>query len=181
VYANVSIKHAILALLEIDQGSGYDLVTRFNNSIGSFWSATHQQVYKELAALAEAGWVEFEEVGQAGKPDKKIYRLTSAGVEELKRWLHLPVKPLKVKYPFLIKIFAGDHLPPADLLQAIVENEQEHREALNAYLSLERWIKRLPDDELRKYRLPYATMKLGMKVECAWLEWSEEMKRELAP
>lgn len=176
----MSIKHAILALLEIDEGSGYDLVTRFNNSIGSFWSASHQQVYKELAALAGAGWVEFDEIEQIGKPAKKIYRVTGAGLEELKLWLQKPVKPLKVKYPFLIKIFAGDHLPKEQLLQAIEDNEQEHRTTLEAYKNLETWIHKLPEVELKKYQLPYATMKLGMKVEKAWLEWSEEMKKDLA-
>jgi PadR family transcriptional regulator AphA len=175
----MSIKHAILALLDIDQGTGYDLMTRFNNSIGSFWSASHQQVYKELANLATEGWVEFDEVEQAGKPSKKIYRVTPAGLDELTSWLQKPVKPLKVKYPFLIKVFAGDHLSKEQLRQDIIQNSAEHRETLDAYTKLEQWILQLPEQEKKKYHLPYATMKLGMKVEQAWLEWSEEMLNDM--
>ena len=174
----MSIKHAILALLDIEEGSGYDLRTRFNNSIGSFWSATHQQVYKELAILAELGWLSFEEVAQVGKPAKKIYRVTEEGREELKRWVQTPVKSMKVKYPFLIKVFAGEHLTKEQLLADIEANHQEHEETLAAYKKLEQWVLALPELELKRYKLPYATMKLGMKVEGAWLEWSKEMLQE---
>ena len=55
----MSLKHAILILLETEPGSGYDLVKRFKAGLGYFWNAKHQQVYQELKKLSEAGWLAF--------------------------------------------------------------------------------------------------------------------------
>ena len=51
----MSLKHAILILLETEPGSGYDLVKRFKAGLGYFWNAKHQQVYQELKKLSAAG------------------------------------------------------------------------------------------------------------------------------
>ena len=83
----MSLKHAILILLESKPGSGYDLVKRFKSGLGWFWNAKHQQVYQELKKLSEAGWLAFEEEAQDSRPDKKNYHLTPAGHAELQRWL----------------------------------------------------------------------------------------------
>ena len=81
----MSLKHAILILLETEPGSGYDLVKRFKAGLGYFWNAKHQQVYQELKKLSEAGWLAFAEETQETRPDKKVYRLTPAGHSELLR------------------------------------------------------------------------------------------------
>ena len=171
----MSLKHAILALLDIEQGSGYDLRTRFNNSIGCFWSATHQQIYKELATLADSGLVTYEEFKQEGKPDKKVYEVTDEGKAELTRWLRQPTKEMKVKDPFLIKVFAGAHLGRNELISDLKEHRKLHQETLSKYQNLEALLLSLPTEVLELYKLPYSTMKLGMKIENAWLEWCDEL------
>ena len=53
----MSLSHALLnALLEYP-GSGLELARRFDRSVGFFWPATHQQIYRELGRLEEAGLV----------------------------------------------------------------------------------------------------------------------------
>jgi DNA-binding PadR family transcriptional regulator len=47
----------LTSLLE-KASSGYDLARRFDKSIGYFWHATHQQIYRELARMEAAGWIE---------------------------------------------------------------------------------------------------------------------------
>lgn len=44
----MSLRHAILVLLQDQEASGYDLAREFANSIGLVWNATHQQIYLEL-------------------------------------------------------------------------------------------------------------------------------------
>ena len=46
----MSLAHAVLTSLIEKSSSGYDLARRFDKSIGYFWHATHQQIYRELAA-----------------------------------------------------------------------------------------------------------------------------------
>ena len=54
----MSLPHARLTSLAERPGSGSELASRFDRSIGYFWQATHQQIYRELARLEAAGWVE---------------------------------------------------------------------------------------------------------------------------
>jgi len=44
----MSLPHALLTSLLEQPCSGMDLARRFGRSIGFFWPATHQQIYKEL-------------------------------------------------------------------------------------------------------------------------------------
>src|SRR6185295_5519379 len=103
----MSLKHAILVLLENKPGSGYDLFQRFQSGIGNFWHASHQQVYQELKKLHTAKLVQYELKTQTEKPDKKVYRITKAGQRALKTWFQHPVKPPRIKEALLVKIFGG--------------------------------------------------------------------------
>jgi len=53
----VALEHAILVALAERASTGYDLARRFDKSIGQFWTATHQQVYKVLARMESDGWL----------------------------------------------------------------------------------------------------------------------------
>ena len=54
----MSLRHAILVALLERPSSGLDLARRFDRSIGYFWSATHQSIYRELAKLEHENLVE---------------------------------------------------------------------------------------------------------------------------
>ena len=69
----MALEHAILVSLSEQAGSGLDLTRRFDRSIGFFWTATHQQIYRVLGRMEGDGWVRSEHVSQQGRPDKKVY------------------------------------------------------------------------------------------------------------
>ena len=75
----MALEHAILVALSEQASTGYDLARRFDKSIGQFWTATHQQVYKVLGRMEGDGWVDVTVVAQDGRPDKKLYELTTDG------------------------------------------------------------------------------------------------------
>ena len=87
----VALPHAILVSLREQSGSGYELAHRFDRSIGYFWSATHQQIYRTLRTMEADGWVTATEVAQRGRPDKKVYTVAEAGRAELARWVSAPL------------------------------------------------------------------------------------------
>lgn len=89
--AAVALPHAILVSLCEQSGSGYELARRFDRSIGYFWSATHQQIYRTLKAMEEDGWVHVTPVAQQGRPDKKVYTVSDTGHAELARWIAEPL------------------------------------------------------------------------------------------
>ncbi len=82
--AAMSLRHGLLGLLAEGPASGYDLTRRFAELLGQVWPARHPQIYAELARLAEAGLIE---VDSHGPRQRKAYRITDAGLAEVRRWL----------------------------------------------------------------------------------------------
>ncbi|MEU4190300.1 helix-turn-helix transcriptional regulator [Kribbella sp. NPDC026611] len=80
----MSLRHGLLGILAEGPASGYDLARRFTEVLGSIWPAQHPKIYAELGKLAGEGLVEVE---SEGPRRRKAYRITDAGVAEVKRWL----------------------------------------------------------------------------------------------
>jgi DNA-binding PadR family transcriptional regulator len=68
----MSLAHALMTSLLEKSSSGYDLARRFDKSIGYFWHATHQQIYRELARMEQAGWI------HSSKPPPMVARPENA-------------------------------------------------------------------------------------------------------
>ena len=170
----MSLRHAILAMLDIEPGSGYDLVKRFDQSVGHFWSASYQQIYRELQKLESADFLQAEDIAQQGKPDKKNYQVTDQGVLELQSWLEKPAKTMKVKEPLLIKVLAGGRADKAKLIDDIRQQKHLHAETLQQYAELNDFFIKLGDSLTEAHFLLHQTVKLGIKMEQAWLEWAEQ-------
>ncbi|HNO95162.1 MAG TPA: PadR family transcriptional regulator, partial [Anaerolineales bacterium] len=85
------LEHAILAILDFQPMSGYDLKKFFDVSVAHFWSATQSHIYKSLEGLEKKGWAEAQIIPQEGKPNRKEYQITAEGRSELRRWLITPL------------------------------------------------------------------------------------------
>ncbi|MFT6028949.1 MAG: PadR family transcriptional regulator AphA [Oleiphilaceae bacterium] len=170
----MSLKHAILVLLETEPSSGYDLLKQFNNSLGYFWNAKHQQIYQQLKLLSNENLIECKLEEQHGKPDKKIYKITKLGVSELSSWLSVSVKPNKINDALLVKIYGG-HLTQTDNLLSELENHLYlHKKTLFQLKQIEQKYLKLSSELQEKYKLPYITLRRGILGEEAWLVWANE-------
>ncbi|MGW6280993.1 helix-turn-helix transcriptional regulator [Kribbella sp. NPDC055071] len=115
----MSLRHGLLGLLAEGPASGYDLARRFTEVLGSIWPAQHPKIYAELGKLAGEGLVEVESEGPRGR---KAYRITAAGVAEVKRWLtEVDVDHTMRLQPLLRSLFFW--LMDADDLQRHLEAE----------------------------------------------------------
>lgn len=102
----MSIKHALLALLDEEPAHGYELKKRFDEAFGLLWPLQQAQVYNNLRLLEKAGLVELEaRISQEHLPDQKRYRLTEDGKAELASWTSQPVRSSrKLKDDFYLKL-----------------------------------------------------------------------------
>ena len=62
----MALGEAILVCLADEPLTGYDLAKTFETSIGFFWHADHQQIYRELRKLQERDLVDHDVVVQQG-------------------------------------------------------------------------------------------------------------------
>jgi PadR family transcriptional regulator AphA len=176
----VSLKHAVLVLLEAEPASGYDLLKRFNERMGYFWNASHQQIYKQLKAMHEAGDIDCVEEAQAGRPDRKVYSITPQGHEALLAWLAKPVKPNKINDSLLVKLYAGHLRDHETILEEVRDHRQIHETMLQTFLAMEAEYKALVPAEQLPLRLPYLTLRRGILGEQSWLAWADEVEQALA-
>ncbi len=88
----MSIKYALLGILAEKPRHGYDLKRTFDERLGDFWSLNYGQIYTTLERLRADGLVECEAIAQTDRPDKKIYRVTQAGLEDFQDWRVRPIK-----------------------------------------------------------------------------------------
>lgn len=102
----MALAEAILICLIDKPMSGYDLAKNFDASIGFFWRASHQQIYRELGKLRDKGLVESQEISQSGKPNRIVHTITLAGKNALKSWSLKPTRIPSLKDDLLIKFYA---------------------------------------------------------------------------
>ncbi|MEV1048271.1 PadR family transcriptional regulator [Streptomyces sp. NPDC049916] len=131
----MALDHAILVSLLEKPGSGYELARRFERSIGYFWTATHQQIYRVLGRMEADGLLLVHEVPQQGRPDKKEYSVTDGGRGVLAQWLHKPIEPESLRHDLAVKIRGAAFDDPAALTAEVARHRQAHRDRLAHYLA----------------------------------------------
>jgi DNA-binding PadR family transcriptional regulator len=104
----MALRHAVLAALLEGDASGYQLAKRFDVSVANFWSATPQQLYRELDRLEAEKLVAARRVRQQRRPDKRVFTLTEQGRAELHRFTSSPAKPVAMRDELLVKLQAVD-------------------------------------------------------------------------
>lgn len=129
----MSLAHAVLTSLLEKPSSGYDLARRFDKSIGYFWHATHQQIYRELARMEAAGWIASRVPPDAGNTRKKEYRVLPEGRAELVRWAGTESPQIDLRDAFMVRLRADAVLHEIDLRPELARHLALHQERLQHY------------------------------------------------
>jgi DNA-binding PadR family transcriptional regulator len=188
--AAVTLPHAILVSLCEQSGSGYELTRRFDRSIGYFWSATHQQIYRTLRTMEADGWLSATVVEQQGRPDKKVYTVSDAGRRELARWIAAPLtRGGSTRAGALgdsrtrevaVKLHGAAFGDRGALHEQILALRAERADLLDTYLGFEK--KQFPDPTtLRDSALhQYLVLRGGIRAEEGAIDWLDEVSAALA-
>jgi DNA-binding PadR family transcriptional regulator len=170
----MALAHAILALLVQEPMSGYDLNKAFEGSVGNFWKATHQQIYRELGKLEAMGWVKAETIPQEGRPDKKLYQITEVGQKNLAQWVAEPCDASPVKEELLVKVFVGTLAPVQNIRQELERHRQIHQARLANYRRIEAESFQTCKDASFAAQLHYLVLRRGIRYETDWIAWCDE-------
>ncbi|MFZ5511284.1 MAG: PadR family transcriptional regulator [Pseudomonadota bacterium] len=177
----MALAHAILVSLIERPATGYELAQRFDRSIGYFWHATHQQIYRELARMEQDGWVSVEVVEHAGRLDKKVYTVRAAGRKALAAWLREPSEPAGIREDLLVKLRAAAAVGDTAGLAAEIRRHRElHAQRLELYREYEK--RNFPKRTRREpaQTLQHLVLRSGIVYESGWLAWCDEALAALA-
>ncbi|KWV48724.1 transcriptional regulator [Bradyrhizobium macuxiense] len=169
----MALGDAILACLTERPMTGYELAKTFDASIGFFWKADHQQIYRELSRLRDKGHVLGREVVQSGKPNKLVYTLTPEGRAALKHWAARPSVPPSIKDDLLVRLYALDSVDIEPLRADLMARLEHHRDRYERYERLLN--KRFPDGTAPPADVgKMLGLRIGMRHEHVVVEWCEE-------
>src|SRR5205807_8203554 len=84
---DASSKFALLGMLSICPGSGYDIKKLVQASIGYFWSESYGRIYPVLKELAKKGLIQLERRQGNNGRGRQSYAITKEGIQALRQCL----------------------------------------------------------------------------------------------
>jgi len=137
----MSIRHALLALLEEQPMHGYQLRQEFETRTGGTWPLNIGQAYTTLQRLQRDGLVEPLPAAD-GEPER--FRLTATGREQAGSWWSTPVeRGAPARDELAIKLALAVTLPGVDVDAVVRTQRTETMRSLQDYARLKR---RIPAD-----------------------------------
>lgn len=111
----MNTRHIILGLISQQPMSGYDIKSLFNGLSWMIDAPSYGSLYPTLHTLLEEELVDVRVKPGDGKPSRKLYSVTPAGQEYLRRWLKGSTSPdLSIK-AFAHHLIVVGNLSPDEL------------------------------------------------------------------
>ncbi|MGW0080922.1 PadR family transcriptional regulator [Streptomyces sp. NPDC003393] len=175
----MSLPHAILTALLEKPSSGLELTRRFDKSIGYFWSATHQQIYRELGKLEADGLIRALPAEQPARGQRKSYEVLPAGRAELARWTATSQEPKPLRDALLLRLRAAAVVGTAGVEDDLRRHLELHERQLTEYREIE---KRdfPPGKDSPQDRLQHLVLRAGIDLETFWTGWLRHALEEFA-
>lgn len=107
--------------------TGGQLMAAAERRLGPYWSMTRSQVYRELPALADVGYVK---LGKPGPRSSQPYAITAAGKRAFTRWLSETPGRDAVRNPIALRVAFGNQHSATQLRQLYAGANDYHTEAL---------------------------------------------------
>ena len=159
--------------------SGYDIKKIMANSTQYFWSESDGQLYPILSTLLQEGCVSCAEDATSPRK-KKVYSITSKGLNELKKWLSDPSFSRTVRDEMMLKLMFGTHMPKEIMIEMLTRYQDQLSESLATFSSFEKELhKEIKKNKDAKYWL--MGLKSGLYIGEAKLSWVNECLAELKP
>lgn len=160
---------SLLGFLHNGPLSGWDLVATAQMVIGDFWTLNRSQVYRELTAMSDAGLVE---AGEPEARERRPFTITEEGRRAFAEWVAREPGPETIRFPLLLTIAFGAHLPPEQLATFVQRHRTAHAKRLSQYTEQLAAAQDAPDDP---DRFALATLTFGITYEEAVLRWFDQL------
>ena len=162
--------YLILGMLSRGIETGYAIKRAVDRSTRFFWAASLAQVYPELAALEEGGYVVSAEEPHGARP-RKTYRLTDTGRVALGEWLRSERTPdFEFRDEGLLRLFFADAMPLEEAIELVRRLRSRAEEVDRGFRA-----EILPLAQRAAGRFPLITARQG----AAYFSWRAAWFREL--
>jgi DNA-binding PadR family transcriptional regulator len=183
----MSIRAAMLALLEQGPMHGYQLRAEFEQRTGATWPLNVGQVYTTLSRLERDGLVEHVNAAGAGDASDQggqvMYRVTDSGRVEVSEWFTTPVpRTQPPRDELAIKLAIAVTLPGVDVAVLVQQQRAATMAALQDYTRLKRTGRASRPDQAEDlaWSLVLDSLVFDAEAEIRWLDHCESRLRRAA-
>ncbi|MEO7423134.1 MAG: PadR family transcriptional regulator [Ornithinibacter sp.] len=177
-----TLGYAILGLLARRPRTGYDLARLMERPVGWFWTASHSQIYPELARLERDELVEHVDVDAAGPRQSKIYSATDSGMAALRAWVASDLVPQPVRDLEVLRLWSLWAVDPDTAKDLVQRARAVHSQRLAAYEAERDSVVDDPDayDPTSPTFASRVTLEGGIRSRRAAIEWLDWLTDQLA-
>lgn len=174
----MSLAHVLLTSLIEKPSTGFELARRFDRSMGFFWNATHQQIYRELNGMQKKGWISTLE-DQSDHGRKKTYQVEQLGRVELADWMVKQGQPAQLREEIMVRLRAEAQFGGNTVLPELERHLELHRENLKLYHQI--FSKDFEQIEQldRTLYIHKMILQLGIDLEMGWINWLDQVIPQL--
>jgi len=152
--------------------SGYAMSRTAKEATRHFWATSDGQIYPQLKALSDAGYITGEREAQGGR-ERVVYSLTDQGRAALDDWLNSGERAhYELRDEGLLRLFFAEELSVEQLRAQIEIMRRRHRRA----------IEHLEDLRPRAggHACAHLTLQYGLDLHAFSIDWYDRLDAELA-
>ncbi|MCU4482061.1 PadR family transcriptional regulator [Acinetobacter ursingii] len=174
----MSLSHVLLTSLLEKPSTGFELARRFDRSMGFFWNASHQQIYRELNNMLGKGWIStIEEESEHSR--KKTYQVEQLGRVELADWLIQKSEPAQLREDLMVRLRAEAQLGGNQILLELERHLFLHKNKLEIYQNMYEKDFKDQKEQDRVLFIHKKILELGINLEKGWIDWLEDVIPQL--
>ena len=169
-------QYAILGILSISSGTGYDIKKYCDTVISNVWNENFGHIYPMLNTMLEDGLIERKDDNKSAR--RKVYAITEQGREEFSDWLIKPTQYRPVRSEFMLKFLFSNQLPIEGIVTMLNGYKKRHELKLEELRTMEKYMNQ-EDKEILPERKIFlgATIRYGILSTEAAIIWCDEIIR----
>lgn len=169
--------YAILGILNISPGTGYDIKKYSDNVLSGFWNENFGHIYPTMKKMLANGMIEI--VIRENNEKKIRYGITKKGKLELETWLLEETIQQPVRSEFMLKLLFSSSQPRENVVRMLENYKELHEKNIEKYLGMQ---KELEDgiQEISNERIFFlkAVLRRGIISSEAVIHWCDETMEE---
>ena len=168
-------KYAILGVLTLMSGSGYDIKKFCDKGISKFWNENIGHIYPVLKKMETEGLITSRTEQNEGNPQRNVFTITQKGRDELTEWLMQSVEQSPARLELLLKLFFAKNIPAQHVIQQLESEMNKYKKGLVECMKAEQELignEKVKLDDGYPYWL--ATVRYGITDAQFRIRWFEE-------
>lgn len=165
--------YAILGILNLSPGTGYDIKKYSDTVLSGFWHENYGHIYPTLKKMLNDGLIA---IASGNNHEKKIlYYITAKGKQTLEAWLAADTVAQPIRSELMLKLLFSSSQPKESTIRMLEKYKALHEKDLARYLDLQKDLGQgIQEIAPERTYLLNAVLRRGIISDEAVIRWCDE-------